>query len=151
MEIKLLAADSPRWGDAAHTCVNIRAVFSHLPNEVLPFLASPDDPEAHGREAFARASAGEFGEIAEYVPPTPVVPAVVDMRQARLALLGAGLLDTVESAIAGMTGPEGRAAQIEWEYALTLRRHHPLTVALSSSLGLSEQALDALFTQAATL
>lgn len=84
-------------------------------------------------------------------PLKAVVPTVVEMRQARLALLGAGLLDTVESAIAGMTGPEGRAAQIEWEYALTLRRDHPLTAALAGSLGLSEQALDALFTQAATL
>ncbi len=151
MEIKLLAADSPQWGDAAHTCITIRAVFSHLPNEVLPFMANPNDPEAHGRDAYARAAAGEFGVVAEYVPVVVPVPAVVEMRQARLALLGAGLLDTVEAAIAGMPGTAGKAAQIEWEFARTLSRDHPLTLGLSESLGLQPADLDALFTQAAAI
>ena len=38
----------------------------------MPFTATPDDSEAHGRELFERALAGEFGEIAEYVEPGPV-------------------------------------------------------------------------------
>lgn len=73
------------------------------------------------------------------------------MRQARLALLGAGRLDAVEAAIAGMTGTAGKAAQIDWEFARTLRRDHPLTVGLSAALGLNSAALDALFTQAAAI
>lgn len=35
----------------------------------IPFMASPDDCEAHGRELYARAIAGEFGDIAPYVAP----------------------------------------------------------------------------------
>ena len=38
----------------------------------IPFTASPDDCEAHGRELFARISAA--GNIAAYVPPPPPTP-----------------------------------------------------------------------------
>lgn len=37
--------------------------------ETGPFLATSNDPEAHGRDLFDRAMAGEFGEIAPYVAP----------------------------------------------------------------------------------
>lgn len=43
-------------------------------------------------------------------------------RQARLALLGAGLLAQVNTAVANMVGAEGDAARIEWEYAQEVRR-----------------------------
>lgn len=60
---------------------------------------------------------------AEWVPPPPppvVIPQSVTMRQARLALLGAGLLDDVNSAIAAIPDPvQRKAAEIEWEYAQT--------------------------------
>ena len=39
-------------------------------NEELPFLATSFDPEPHGVDLFNRAKAGEFGEVAPYVPPT---------------------------------------------------------------------------------
>jgi len=73
----------------------------------------------------------------------------VTMRQGRLAMLEAGILGAVETAIAGMSGTEGEAARIEWEYAADLRRDHPLVVGLSVSLGLSSAQLDELFTSAA--
>jgi len=38
----------------------------------IPFTASPDDCEEHGRELFARISAA--GNIAAYVPPPPPAP-----------------------------------------------------------------------------
>lgn len=34
----------------------------------IPFTASPNDPEAHGREIYGRILAGEFGEVAPYTP-----------------------------------------------------------------------------------
>jgi hypothetical protein len=67
------------------------------------------------------------------------------MRQARLALLQAGLLDQVDAAI---TDP---AARIEWEYATTVERNSSLVQSLASGLGLTEPQLDDLFTLAATL
>ena len=84
-------------------------------------------------------------------PPPPIVPAVVTMRQARLALLGAGLLSQVNSAIAGMTGMQGEAARIEWEFSSDVRRQQPLVMALGPALGLSAAQLDALFVAAGAL
>lgn len=85
-------------------------------------------------------------------PPTlPVVPQSVTMRQARLAMLQAGILDKVEELIAAMPGDEGRAARIDWEYALEVRRDWPLIAALGSQLGLSEQQIDDLFMAAASI
>lgn len=84
-------------------------------------------------------------------PPSVVVPQQVTMRQARLALLGAGLLSSVDVAIAGMTEPAKSAAQIEWEYAAVVERNSGLVPALASSLGMTESQIDDLFIQAATL
>lgn len=84
-----------------------------------------------------------------YVQPLPPPPPTeVTMRQARLAMLDAGILSSVDSAVAGMTGTAGEAAKIEWEYAQTLKRDHPLVVSLSTALNLTPAQLDALFTAA---
>lgn len=70
---------------------------------------------------------------------------VVTMRQARLALMNAGLLEAVEEAVAGLPGDAGKAARIDWEYATELRRDHPLVASLAATLGLSDDALNDLF------
>lgn len=82
--------------------------------------------------------------------PAPV-PAVITMRQARLALLGAGLLASVDAAIAAMTGTAGDAARIEWEFAATVERTNALFITMATQLGLTSQQLDDLFTAAAQL
>jgi hypothetical protein len=81
----------------------------------------------------------------------PPVPQAVTMRQARLALLGAGLLTTVNAAITGMSGAAGDAARIEWEFSSEVRRQQPLVLALAPALSLSDAQLDALFVAAAAL
>ena len=86
-------------------------------------------------------------KIVPYVPPPPVVPSVVSMRQARLALYGAGLLDDVEAAVASST----KDVQIEWEFSSELRRDWPTLVLLAGALNLTEAQLDALFIQASQL
>ena len=75
------------------------------------------------------------------------VPQVVTMRQARLALLAAGLLDTVETAIVAA----GAAAKIEWDYATEVQRSSGLVPAMATALGMTEAQIDALFVTAATL
>ena len=70
------------------------------------------------------------------------VPDVISMRQARLALLGAGLLATVESAIANGTD---EAMKIEWEYATEVRRDWESLNVLATALGMSELDIDNLF------
>ena len=89
--------------------------------------------------------------LPEYVPVVVAVPEVVTMRQARLALLGAGLLAQVNTAVANMPGDEGEAARIEWEYAQEVRRDSPLVAALSAAFGWTGAQLDDLFTEGAKL
>lgn len=73
------------------------------------------------------------------------------MRQARLALLGAGKLPAVNAAIAAMQGAQGEAARIEWEYSQEVQRDRGLVTALGSQMGMTEKELDALFTAAAAI
>ena len=89
----------------------------------------------------------ELDAIAEAASAPVPVPAAVSMRQARLALLGAGLLSQVEAAITAA----GEAARIEWEYAATVERNWPLVTALAAALGLTSSQVDELFFAASAL
>ena len=75
------------------------------------------------------------------------VPQQVTMRQARLALLSAGLLDDVEMVIAAA----GRAAQLEWEYAAVVDRSNPAVAAVQQQKALTDAQIDDLFREAAKL
>lgn len=90
------------------------------------------------------------GDIAELLA-TPLIPQSVTMRQARLALLAAGLLPSVSAAIASMQEPERSAAQITWEFAATVDRESGLVPSLATALGLTEAQIDDLFISAAKL
>ena len=79
------------------------------------------------------------------------IPQEVTMRQARLALLGAGMLASVEAAINGMVEPNRTAALIEWEYSNAVLRKGPMVQMLAPTLGLSAAQIDGLFAVAATL
>ena len=71
----LIDAQNPQWGNAEHTLIMVEAKWVHLESEgYLPFLANPNDPEAHGVDLYNRCVAGEFGEIAEYVAPVEETP-----------------------------------------------------------------------------
>jgi hypothetical protein len=80
-----------------------------------------------------------------------IVPAKVTMRQARLALLAAGLLDDVEAAIDALPEPPRRAARIEWEFSSEVFRDRDFVLMLGQALGLDSEEMDALFIEAATL
>ena len=75
------------------------------------------------------------------------VPQQVTMRQARLALLSAGLLDDVEAVISAA----GRAAQLEWEYAAAVDRSNPAVAAVQQQQALTDVQIDDLFREAAKL
>jgi hypothetical protein len=91
----------------------------------------------------------EFGgePVAEDdIEGTVAVPKAVTMRQARLALLAAGHLVTVDAALSQDT-----AAKIQWEYATHVYRTEPLVGQMALLLGMSDQQLDELFIAAAKL
>ena len=68
-------------------------------------------------------------------------------RQARRALIEAGLLGAVTAWIATADAE----TQIDWEFATEIRRDWPPIAACAAALGLTAAQLDGLFIQAATL
>lgn len=48
-------------------------------SEELPFHATPNDAEEHGRLIYSNISAGLYGEIAPYAPPLGEAIPVVDV------------------------------------------------------------------------
>lgn len=73
-------------------------------------------------------------------------PKVLTPKQARLALLQAGLYDAVNQAV--KLNP---AHEIYWEYALEVRRDDALLIELSTALAITSEQLDALFELGSTL
>ena len=102
----------------------------------------------------ARLSGISWEILPEYpapiTPPVPV-PTVVTMRQARLALLAAGLLPNVDTAIAALPEPKKSAAKIEWEYSQEVQRHNGFVGVLAPVLELTADQIDALFIAAGAL
>lgn len=80
------------------------------------------------------------------------IPTQVTMRQARLALLQAGLLDDIELAINNLENETvKRAVQIEWEYAQDIRRDWQALITITEAIDMTEEQLDELFLAASKL
>ena len=131
--------------------------YAIIENNIIVNVAEADAPLAESWEllqvgagiGWARPGSGQPFEA-----PTPApgpVPSSVTMRQARLALLGAGLLVSVDAAIDSLPSPQKEAARIEWEYATEVQRSSGLVPMMGAALGLDDAALDALFIEAAVL
>ena len=126
---------------------------SELPATLTAKQAEMDEALATAQADHVAELAAKDAEIARLTAliPAPVivdgVPQTVTMRQTRLALLSAGLLDLVTEAVAGA----GQAAQIEWEYASDVGRNATLIQSLAGVMGLTDEQLDGLFVLAATL
>jgi hypothetical protein len=125
--------------------VNIRLVDNR--EDLVPLMAyaiTPANP--------VRVWGGALPPAPMPEPSGPSVPPSVTMRQGRLALLGIGMLATVDEAIASIPDETARAAaEIEWQYANTIERNSAFVQQLAAGLGLSETQLDDLFIQAATI
>ncbi len=68
MQSVLTSLRNPRWTNAEHTMIDCEITTSQFGDEVLPFTASPNDVEAHGRAIFQDIVDGKYGEISAYVP-----------------------------------------------------------------------------------
>ena len=72
----------------------------------------------------------------------------ITMRQARLVLLNAGLLELVDNAIA--TGSD-EVLKVEWEYATEVRRDWSNLISMALTLGITEEQLDNMFLEGSKL
>lgn len=68
-KIVYMTVNTPAYADAASRSVHCVVQFSHLQAPV-PFLATADDVEPHGRQIFADCVAGKYGPVAPYAAPT---------------------------------------------------------------------------------
>lgn len=73
------------------------------------------------------------------------------MRQARLCLHKHGMLAGVQPAIDALPEPDRTAAQIEWDYSSTVERGRGFVLTIAQALGITDEQLDSLFIEAATL
>jgi len=115
----------------------------------IPFTASPDDTEPHGRQIFEDLKA----EAAEYVEPEPPepqpepVPQTISRFQARAALHQAGYLAQMQTAIESADP----IVKMAWEDATEFRRNSPTVLAFAETLGLTDEQLDEMFRTAAQI
>ena len=122
---------------------------SHYPTNVPEFFGTcPDDSNVQVDGVLGVYLQADWETMREdEMHARNPVPQQVTMRQARLALLGAGLLDDVEMVIAAA----GRAEQLEWEYAAVVDRSGPIVAAVQQQESLTDAQIDDLFREAAKL
>lgn len=152
---KVNANEAPYADDAAYvTFVCASAGIESLPDAAADSYAAQHAGKTITDLELELAAAIDAAKDKPGAPdlPTPTVdgiPTRVTMRQARLALLGAGKLAVVDAAIDGMPEPQKSAARIEWEYSTEVQRNNGFVAALGPALGMTEEQIDALFVAAA--
>jgi len=61
-----------QWDNAEHTMFDCVVKYEEF-NEEMPATVTATDPYAHIHEIWTKGIAGEYGVIAEYLPP-PIIP-----------------------------------------------------------------------------
>jgi hypothetical protein len=115
------------------------------------YLSAPDDP--HGANPVIRVWMNQNPDfpVHPYVPPEAADPReampLLTARQFRLGLVNAGLTPSqVTAAIEAMpAGTAKEKAKIEWEYATTFKRTHPLIGTIAAAMGLAPDNVDSMW------
>lgn len=134
---------------------SIDVEFNHPQFGWIPFTATSDDVEEHGKSLYSAILSA--GNIAPYEAPTadearammrPLTP-----RQLRLALVRSGksLLSVTAALDALPEGPAKEEAEIEWEYATQFNRLAPALLTIADAIGFTPSEVDALWEQALTI
>lgn len=125
-----------------------------IPQPLPPELVGLDDASLANVEAAIGVEAATqlgylntgFLPVAD-PPPLPPPATLVPNSQVRIALLNAGLLDDVETAV-GSLSPED---QIAWVYNSAFRIDSPVIAHAAASVGIGHPALLAVFLAAETI
>jgi hypothetical protein len=84
----------------------------------------------------------------DWIAPPVYIPQSVTRFQGKAALMQAGLLASVEAAVAASTDP---LLPLAWDEALTFERQSAMVTGLAAALGLTSQQIDDLFVAAAQI
>lgn len=124
------------------------------------YLSSPTDPYGANPAIRLWMNQNPDAQVHPYVPPTP--PTIEEIRaamptltarQLRLGLVANSIAPSaVQATLDAMPdGTDREMAQIEWEYATTFNRLHPLIASVGAALGLSDEQIDAMTAATASL
>ena len=123
------------------------------------YAVRPDDPYgmgSHVAQAVAEwINAGN--PVAPYVPPTQedlrASMPPLSARQLRLGLVSNGIaLASVQAAVDAISDPtERELAQVEWEYATSFERVHPLISQIGAALNLTPEEIDTMWSASISL
>lgn len=131
-------------------------IHGEIPADAIEITAADHASLIAGQSAGRQIVPGPGGApvLAEIVAPTEAellaarrAAMVVSRFQARAALLGAGLLEAANAAVAAADP----IVQIAWADAQEFRRTSPTIAALGAALGLTEAQIDDLFAAAALI
>lgn len=122
--------------------------------EIAEYISRPDDPFGVNPQIRKWMSENPDAPVHAYVPPPP--PTVEEVRaampplsarQLRLGLVSNGISTAqVQTTLEAMVaGPDKEKALIEWEYATTFNRTHPLISTVGAALGLTDEQIDAMW------
>ncbi|MQW00736.1 hypothetical protein GHK46_26480 [Sinorhizobium medicae] len=124
------------------------------------YFSRPNDPYGVNPQIRQWMSENPNAPVHVYVPPAAPTPEEaraamppLTARQLRLGLVSNGItLSQVHATLDAMpAGADRDKALIEWEYATTFTRTHPLIASVGAALGLSDEQIDAMWTAAASL
>jgi hypothetical protein len=74
------------WANAEHNSIDCEVTFDKI--GTAPFTANPlDTSNPSSKQIFDECVAGDYGVIAEYVPPPPYVPTAEDNKNTAVNLL----------------------------------------------------------------
>lgn len=79
---------NPTWANAEHSAINCIVDFTADGVGTVPFTANPlDTSNPSSKQIFEECVAGNYGPVAEYVPPAPYVPTADDNKTTAVSLL----------------------------------------------------------------
>lgn len=122
-------------------------------DQIAEWLADGNPKAAAWASQPPQPSPEAVWEGGQWVMPVPEVPSSVTARQIRLWLVANGTsLAAVDAAINQIPDDAGRdRVRVEWEYAPTIDRAHPMLSQIAAGLGLSAAVLDQAFREASVL
>ena len=145
-------ARNPSYSNAQNTAIGLEV--EHPEYGWIPFTATPNDVEQHGRDLYAEAKAGKFGAVAPYVAPPPMpepVPEQVSRAQGKAVLVQNNLWKDVLAYVETLQEPDKTMAQIALNDTTHWRRDSPFLNAAADALNITSEQMDDMFIAASKI